>query len=261
MPSNPRNIFRVAAHYRPIIREIGIDAESVFEDPRIVVWRNITERQNCTLDHVRADGTKVRLHIKRYLPTRGSVCPAEEESRGIEALQSQQIPTAPLVGYGSLTDRRSFVITEELYDFRPADKLIAEGLAFEKLLEPTADLAALLHTRGLHHRDLYLCHFFVKMDGDSPQLRLIDAARVRRLGFLTRRRWIVKDLAQFWYSTLSLSISDEQRTRWLERYGQKANCKSITGLRKCIERKAGWIARHDARLKAAQPRRNISLEH
>ncbi len=60
-----------------------------------------------------------------------------------------------------------------------------------------------LHNGGLHHRDLYLCHFLGRRD-ENPQadLRLIDAARVRPLpGPLTRRRWIVKDLAQFWYST------------------------------------------------------------
>lgn len=260
MPGQPRSQFHVAPVYQPILREIGLDAESIFDDPRIVVWRSITERQNCTIDHVREDGTKVRLHIKRYLPARGAISPAEEEANGIRALDDESIPTLALVGWGTLTDGRSFVITEELYGFRPADKAIGEGVAFEELLEPTADLAALLHGRGLHHRDLYLCHFFIRMENDKPELRLIDAARVRRLGnFLTRRRWIVKDLAQFWYSTLSLPISDEQRTRWLDRYGRQRGLKSVAALRKSIERKARWIARHDAKLKAAQPKRNISI--
>ena len=43
-------------------------------------------------------------------------------------------------------------------------------------------------------------------------MRLIDTARVRPLPVLfTRKRWIAKDLAQFWYSTLGLAVSDEQR--------------------------------------------------
>ena len=53
----------------------------------------------------------------------------------------------------------------------------------------------------------------------EAEIRLIDAARVRPLpGALTRRRWIVKDLAQFWYSTLAMNVSDLQRDEWLRRY-------------------------------------------
>ncbi len=96
----------------------------------------------------------------------------------------EQIPTADLVGWGTLADNRSFIIFDNLTDYAPADKLLEAGFPFDRLLAPTAKLAALLHTRGLHHRDLYLCHFFVRSRGDSEadlDLRLIDTARVRRL--------------------------------------------------------------------------------
>jgi hypothetical protein len=177
-------------------------------------------------------------------------------------LERAGLPTVPLVAVGELADGRSFVITEDLTGFRPADKLIAEGAAFESLLAPTADLAARLHNAGLHHRDLYLCHFFVRTDaGDGAcELRLIDAARVRPLPvFLTRRRWIVKDLAQFWYSTQSLAVTDAQRGRWLARYAERRDGRFRDGLVGAIERKARAIARHDARLKISQPKRNVSL--
>ncbi|HEY7115277.1 MAG TPA: lipopolysaccharide kinase InaA family protein [Tepidisphaeraceae bacterium] len=255
-----REVFHVVPRYQPVFQALGLTAQSVFTDPRIVVWRSIRERQNCTLDIDLGDGKTTRLHVKRYFPARGFLTPADEESRGIRALEIEQIPTAPLVAYGKLTDGRSFLITEDLAGFRPADKLIAEGFDFEKLLEPTADLAARLHDRGLHHRDLYLCHFFAKPGSNPLELRLIDAARVRRLpGFLTRRRWIVKDLAQFWYSTQSLAVTDDQRTRWLARYAARRGLRSADGLGASVRRKAGWIARHDRRLQMAQPRRNISI--
>jgi len=41
------------------------------------------------------------------------------------------------------------------------------------LLTPTAQLAAKLHSAGLHHRDLYLCHFMAKVDVDQAELKLI----------------------------------------------------------------------------------------
>jgi len=83
-------------------------------------------------------------------------------------------------------------------------------------------------------------------------VKLIDAARVGRLGGLFKQRWIVKDLAQFWYSTLSLAVTDEHRDRWLNRYGGE-------GMKSAILRKVKSIARHDAKLRRAQPKRNISI--
>jgi len=47
------------------------------------------------------------------------------------------------------TDRRSFIITEDLAGYRAADKLLESGgVAFDSILESTADLAAKLHKSG-----------------------------------------------------------------------------------------------------------------
>ena len=132
------------------------------------------------------------------------------------------------------------------------------GLPFESLLIPTADLAAKLHKADLHHRDLYLCHFFAKKD-DPSDLRLIDVARVKRMGFtLTRNRWIVKDLAQFCYSIKSLATED-QRERWLQRYAESRGVELSPGMRRAIQSKVATIAKHDKKLKKSQPTRNISI--
>lgn len=258
--------FRVAAEYQPLLRMIGLDAEGVFSDPRVVPWRNLRDRENCTLDAELGDAwrsPRVRLHVKRYFPARGAV-PAEEEARGHRALSIEKIPTAPLVGWGVLADGRSFTLFDDLAGYRPADKLIESGMPFAGLLEPTADLAAALHSVGLHHRDLYLCHFMARVpdDGAAVELKLIDTARVRRLpGFLTRRRWIVKDLAQFWYSTTKLPVTPEQRVGWLARYARQRNMPAgaVDGLQRSIERKVRSIARHDRSLNLAEPSRNVSI--
>ena len=256
----PANPVQVTPAYQPLIRAIGLDAEGVFAHPDIVAWRKLPDRENCTLDVTSPEaGGRVRLHIKRHHASRRSR-PAEEEVGGYRLLQQEHIPTAPLVAWGRLADGRSFVITEDLYGYTPADKLIAAGAPFDRLLEPTADLAAKLHNAGLHHRDLYLCHFMAKAEGDAADLKLIDVARVRRLpSFLTRRRWIVKDLAQFWYSTLALPITGEQRTAWLARYAHRRALGEPTALRRSIERKARWIERHDRSLRRKQPTRNVSI--
>lgn len=252
-----RSVFHVAPQYQPLMRMIGLDAEAVFDHPDIVPWRTLPDRENCTLDADLPD-RHVRLHVKRYSLTGGTTS-AEVEVRGHQFLIDWNIPTAELIGWGQLADGRSFVIFNDLAGYRPADKLIERGAAFESLLEPTADLAAKLHDAGLHHRDLYLCHFMARADGGVPDIKLIDAARVRPLPRFLSRRWIVKDLAQFWYSTLRLPISDEQRSRWLARYAHQRGLGRPTALRSSIERKSRSIARHDVILHRKRPERDVSL--
>jgi hypothetical protein len=236
------------------MRVLGLDAHTMFEHADIRCWRKLPDRENCTLDADLPDGTHVRLHVKRY----ASAGAAQPEVRGYELLVQAEIPTAPLVGWGSWNSR-SFVVFDDLTGFSPADKLVERGTPFEILLGATADMAAALHNAGLHHRDLYLCHFMARAIGDRVELRLIDTARVKRLpGLLTRRRWIVKDLAQFWYSTLKLPVTDAQRSRWLERYTERAKA-DAGSLRRSIERKSRSIARHDARLHRSRPERDVSI--
>jgi hypothetical protein len=261
----PRNTIRADPEYQSILRIVGLDADAVFADPRIRVWRKLADRENCTLDEDLGDGTKVRLHIKRYFPAPGFNTAADDEFQGHQFLVDEKIPTAPLVAWGVMADRRSFTIWLDLAGFTPGDKLVAGGFPFERLLVPTADLAGTLHKSGLHHRDLYLCHFMAKPgqgEQDAVEIRLIDTARVRRLpGFLTRRRWIVKDLAQFWYSTTKLpEVTDEQRERWLARYSQMRGDVRPDQLRAAILRKVRAIGRHDRRLNVKEPGRNVSIE-
>src|SRR5438477_9508562 len=113
MLAAPRSEFHVAPEYQPLMRELGIDAEQIFRHPQIKVWRSIPDRQNCTLD-AQFEGQPIRLHIKRYHPAMGFTTPADDEVRAIRALQVEQIPTVPLVGWGKLPDRRSFIITRDL---------------------------------------------------------------------------------------------------------------------------------------------------
>jgi len=263
LPKPSTNTLHAAVAYQAILKQVALDAEAVFTHPDIAVWRSIPERENGTLDAALADGRNIRLHIKRYHPCGSRVTPAQAEAQGIEALLRAGIATVPLVGWGNMADGRSFVITEDLAGYQAADKMIAGGLSpakLDKLLAAAAALAARLHNAGLHHRDLYLCHFFARFAGPEPELRLIDAARVRRLpGWPLRRRWIVKDLAQFWYSAALPALGPERRQRWLEEYGRQRSLHGIDALRHSVISKAARIERHDKRLNAKQLGRNVSI--
>jgi Lipopolysaccharide kinase (Kdo/WaaP) family len=244
----------IADTFRDRFAKIGFNGEMIFTDPAIKPWRNLSDRQNCTWEIALPDGP-IRLHVKRF-PRMSGASPAQLEAEGYRLLRERGIPTALVAAWGNLEDGRSFIVTENLSGFSPADKLVQEGSPFDLLLAPTAELAARLHRAELHHRDLYLCHFMA----GAAEIRLIDAARVRPLpGVLTRRRWIVKDLSQFWYSTLALTISDAQRLLWLKHYCAEAKIGDWQSLMKSIQRKSASIASHDARLRRREPFRNISI--
>jgi hypothetical protein len=251
------NEFNIDPGFARLFATLGLNAQTVFTDDRIHVWRSLPDRENATLDFIDPDGRPSRLHIKRYPPASGSA--AAKEIHGYELLKQAGLPAAPIIVHGHRADGSSFIILQDLAGYTPGDKLIESGFAFDKLLNVTADLAALLHGRGLHHRDLYLCHFMIRADENTIDAKLIDMARVDRFrSVLTRRRWIVKDLAQFWYSTQSLPISDEQRRSWLARYCDQRQI-SIHGLIAPIQRKATAIGRHDVQLRRKQPGRNVSV--
>lgn len=263
MSRHSTNAMVIAPAYAAIARRLGLDADAIFTHPQIRVWRTLPERENATLDTVNEDGRPIRLHIKRFAPihrSRHSKTPADIEAAAIQLLTDHQIPTVPLVAWGHLTDGRSFIMTQDLAGHAPADQWADSEAKFEKLIQPVAHLVAQLHTAGLHHRDLYLCHIFIAEAADGLSLRLIDAGRVRHLPrWPMRRRWIIKDLAQLWFSTLALPAGDTQRRRLIEQYADECGIENPAQLLSSIARKSRQIARHDAKLRQRQPNRNISL--
>lgn len=256
---------QVDPRYQPIFRQIGLDVETIFDHPRIRVWRSIPERENCTLDAAWDDGRPIRLHIKRYPRSRARMTPAQLEAAGHQLLLEHEIPTATLVAWGRDAAGRSFIVTEDLRGYVAADKRLQCGqIPFGRLIKPVADLAVSLHRAGLHHRDLYLCHFFTRDVDGEVDVRLIDAGRVKRLpSWPLRRRWIVKDLAQLWYSTIGLPVTDAQRHDLIAQYGRQSGYSpsSLAHLLRLVQRKSVRIARHDARLRQSQPGRNVSIAH
>lgn len=124
-----RSKILVSPAYQPVLRQIGLDADAVFDHPDIRVWRSIPERENATLDATLADGRHIRLHIKRYAKCWGT--PAEDEAHGIMLLVRRGIPTVPLIAWGRVPDGRSFIITEDLAGYEPLDKLLESGLSFD----------------------------------------------------------------------------------------------------------------------------------
>lgn len=130
----------IAEPYREGFRQIGFAAQTIFDNPAVKPWRVLEDRQNCTWD-VPLSGRNVRLHVKRFPRMRGK-SPAELEAEGYQLLRERGIPSAEVAAWGTLEDGRSFIATEDLAGFSPADKLVEVGSPFDRVLIPTADLAA-----------------------------------------------------------------------------------------------------------------------
>ncbi len=246
--------YQVEAKYADLLRRAGLaDAMSVFENPKIEPWRSIRERENCVLDL--DDGT--RLHIKRNKKGFSGV---DAEVAGIRHLQKAGIETVPLAGYGKLNDGRGFVITENLGEFSDCERLLESGTDFESLLVPTAQTAGKLHAARLHHRDLYIGHFWANTDVDPIAMRLIDAARVKPLPRWFQRRWLVKDVAQFVFSLKKFDLDPQTIDRWFGEYAKHSDHPVTDLFKRAVFSKVRWIERHDAKLRAKNPTRNVAID-
>lgn len=106
-----------------------------------------------------------------------------------------------------------------------------------------ARLVRRLHTAGLHHQDLYLCHLLLTPDRPE-EISVIDLGRVRRHRSLPRR-WIVKDLSQLHYSSPHATRAD--RLRFLQEYLGRPLTHADRSLMEAINQKAEQIRRHTQR--------------
>jgi hypothetical protein len=249
--------FELDERYGPLLRSAGLGTAAALFDVELRPWRDIEERQNFAIDVAAADRV-YRFHLKRdRFPTkRGGVL---DELRGVRQMASAGVASVTVVAAGTDAEGRGALLTAELDGFVAADTLLRQGTPFASMLKATADIAGRLHRASLHHRDLYLNHFYL---GDRAEagmsVRLIDAARVGRGGWLTRKWWIVKDLGQFLFSTIEHDVDDDTRTRWLDAWTAVSGI-DWRPLRPAIDARVRKIVRHEVSIRQNKPTRNVPL--
>ncbi len=177
--------------------------------------------------------------FKNLLQLRWPVIGARNEWRAIQRLQDLGIHTMTLVGYGrqgiNPAAQRSFVITEELENTRSLEELCAQwrtqkpastdNIKFKRaLIQRIATIARVLHQSGVNHRDFYLCHFLLDVSQGLPvvppnrmRLYLIDLHRVQ-LRRHTPRRWIIKDVAALYFSSMDIGLTRRDLYRFIAAY-------------------------------------------
>lgn len=169
--------------------------------------------------------------FKNLLQLRLPVVSARNEWRAIHRLESLAIPTLEVVGYGyrGLNPARlhSFLITRalpahiSLEDFCQSWRQQPPSFRLKQnLIKEVARIASLLHTRGINHRDFYLCHFLLKIphDKNHPTLYLIDLHRAG-IRQSTPLRWMIKDLAALYFSSKEIGLTKRDLLRFIREYG------------------------------------------
>ncbi len=274
------NELHVDQQYKPLLLAHGLDSlDALFDTPGAEVlgkaglqsWR---ERLRLTLD---VEGRPQTLYLKRFRrpPARarrdvrrcglGASSVAGTEWVAMLQLAEVGVPTAQPVAFGEELVNGREVCSAILTAAAPGDALERVAASWQKpdrttirrLIEATADLAALLHEGGYVHRDLYLSHIFY--DAQAPPddaLHLIDLQRVMKPRWWRRRRWIVKDLASLNFSVPPGLLTVTDRMRWLRRYVglPKLHLRGRRLVRR-VGRKTRRIARHERRRNAEKLKR------
>ena len=163
--------------------------------------------------------------LKFQLPT----VSARREWNALRKLQSKGIncPSPIAICSKGINPAKSysFIITESLepnisiedaFERKVVNKISAPEK--RKIIERVGSICRDLHSIGLNHRDLYLCHFLIDatLNLDKP-ISLIDLHRVQ-IRNKVPERWIVKDIGGLYHSAIRFGITERDCYRFLMAY-------------------------------------------
>ena len=196
----------------------------------------IKERNTVRLDLETESGEKRAFFLKRYAPPtvrnklkaylrlKRPAPGAGQEWHAMWTFLQVGLPGPVPVAWGQ-EDETSLVLSEGVSHVMQlsewAERNFGEGShrntqaipAKHRIIEEVANIVARMHAEGLHHQDLYLCHFLCGSEQNGLPLTLIDLQRVEWSGRLSRR-WQVKDLAQLHFSSAQYITRQDMRRFW-----------------------------------------------
>ena len=203
-------------------------------------------------------GVGWREIFKNIIYLRLPVVGARTEWLAIQRLEKLGVPTMSIAGFGERglnpAGRQSFLLTDELTgtisledychcwsEKRPSPRLK------RSIIANVAQMTKRLHENGVNHRDLYICHFLLKQDSAQPdamaeeiELFLIDLHRVQ-IRSRTPRRWMVKDVAGLYFSSMDIGLTRRDLLRFMRLYRNRPLREQFsreTGFWNAVERKA-----------------------
>ncbi|MDH3638611.1 MAG: lipopolysaccharide core heptose(I) kinase RfaP, partial [Gammaproteobacteria bacterium] len=187
-------------------------------------------------------GVGWREILKNLSYFRRPVLGADNEWHGIHRLQRLGVNTMRVAGYGTTGNnparRRSFIITDELRTTMSLEEFCVRWqqrrvngpveVRFKRwLIRNLAEIARTIHANGANHRDFYLCHFLIDANNlptdpevEACNVYLIDLHRMQ-LRRKTPVRWLVKDIAGLYYSSMDINLTSRDLFRFMKVYRRK----------------------------------------
>jgi hypothetical protein len=180
----------------------------------------------------RYDSPPIMLQLRNWLAHKTRISCGFIEWVSASQLTSTGVSTPRTIAYGeqwgSLFEKRSFVITEKIPDAEALERKLPEcfnerptSTNLKRRRQFIAQLASFIkkfHETNYRHRDLYFSHIFQDNDG---RFFLIDLARVFKPVVLCRR-YQIKDIAQVYYSAPKRYFSNTDRLRFYLGYAGKS---------------------------------------
>ena len=168
--------------------------------------------------------------FKNLFQIKTPVIGAQREYEALNHLSKNNINCPKIKGFGKKginpANSSSFIITEELYGTLSLEefflKNLHKNLSFNQkcnLIKASASIIRKMHSSGLNHRDLYLCHLHVKEDIDFNNIKiyLIDLHRAQ-IRSSVPLRWTIKDLGGFFHSAIQFNFTERDFYRFLMSY-------------------------------------------
>lgn len=191
---------------------------------------------------------------KNLLQGRRPVTGARVEYLALCALARAGVDTLSVAAFATSgsnpATRCSMIVTEELRGTESLEHVCTgwaespPSLALR--LAIVAQLAAIarnMHSAGINHRDLYLCHFHLDTraaGAGEARLHLIDLHRAQ-LRDRVPYRWRVKDLAALYFSALDCGVTRRDVLRFIKYYSGmdlRSALQSQRSLWRAVERRA-----------------------
>ena len=251
----------ITPEFADCFRKIGL--ESIDDVFKFAGGENLTKENLASFRQrikFQTENPKTTLFLKRYknipalkqidnwLSRQRRISTMDCDRRPAEILSRLGINVPKTVAFGvqwrGVFEKRSFIITEKVPNAESLENKLP-SLFFRdriKFIENLAAFVSKFHKTGFRHRDLYLCHIFCD---DAGRFTLIDLNRVFK-PMILGEKFLVKDLAQLYYSSPGSVITRADRLRFYLAYTGKAKLSIGDRMRLgSIKSKAKQMAKHD----------------
>ncbi|MBQ0719912.1 MAG: lipopolysaccharide core heptose(I) kinase RfaP [Gammaproteobacteria bacterium] len=172
--------------------------------------------------------------FKNFLQLKLPVTGAINEWQAINRVHELGLDSLNALAYGSRghnpARKLSFLVTAELTNTlslaQYAEQWPQKPPAPRErraLIRKVAGIARTIHGAGINHRDLYICHFLLDLSvgaevrQENPRLFLVDLHRAQMRASVPRR-WLVKDIASIYFSSLDIGLTKKDVYLFLQIY-------------------------------------------